>query len=184
MASFQDGVGPGLFLPTTEIFDVQTVRQKDFSKEQLQEFIVRVVQAFNDSNTAVNLKDTGIYSLEEFVNGQTFFGTSLSGSQSNIFRQVFRKVINFGSLPNVGTKSVAHGITIDDNVTFTRIYGTASDTSAPREYIPLPFVDVSGTVTAGSVELHLDGTNINITTTGNGTNFNVCYVVLEYLKET
>ncbi len=186
MASFPDGVGPGLFLPTTEILDVQQFVTDNLTADQLQELLIRIVQAFNDVNQAVNLKDTGIYSEAEFVNGQVFFPNPTLSSltaQAPTQRQVFRKVINSGALQNAGTTTVAHGITVDASTTFTRIYGAASDVGASKEYLPLPFVDVTGTVAAGNVELHVDGTNVLITTTGDGTNFTVSYVILEYIKQ-
>jgi hypothetical protein len=182
MASFNDGVGPGLFLPTTEIFDVNIVQDDAQLKEKLREVFIRIVQSVSNTNSTVNYKDSAIYPLTEFVNGQKFFSTAAgTGSSSTELRQVFRKVINFGSLPNAGTKSIAHGITITANTTFTRIYGAASDTTG-NNYIPLPYVNVSGTLVAGNIELRVDGTHVRITTTGNGSNFNICYVILEYLK--
>lgn len=172
----------GLFLPTTELFDIQRLRQEKISDEQLKEILIRIVQAFNDSNAAVNLKDTGVYSEEEYVNGQTFFPNT---AFPTVQRAVFRKVVNFGALPNAAPKTVAHGITINafsqPDITFTRIYGCASDLVAPY-YIPIPFVDVSGTLAAGNIEIYVDNTNVVIETTGNGTNFTACYVVLEYIK--
>lgn len=184
-ASFPDNVNPGLFLPTTEIFDVGDLQAAGVSSQRFKELLVRLSQASNDSNIVVNKKISGLYVEEEFVDGSLWFASpALTSTTPQVpeQRQEFRKVINFGALPNAATTSVAHGITVDGNTTFTHIYGTASDVGASKEYIPLPFVDVAGTVAAGNVELHVDDTNINITTTGDGTNFTVCYVVLEYIK--
>jgi hypothetical protein len=187
MPSFADGVDTGLFLPTTEIIDTGYIYDIDnFSADQLKQILIRIVQAFNDSNTTMNLKDSAIYSLQEFVNGQIFFpnpALSSTTAQTPQFRQVFRKVFNIGALPNAATKTVAHGIPSSATNTFTRIYGAASDVGLTKQYIPLPFVDVSGMVAAGNTELSLDDTNIYVTTTGNGTNFTVCYIILEYLKQ-
>lgn len=177
----------GLFLPTTEIFSIQSLRTNKISNDQLKEILIRILQAFNESNSIVNNKDTGIYSLDEYVCSKTFFKdpalTSASAKTAEA-RGVLRKVINFGALPNAGTKNVAHGITIDantqPNISFTRIEGIASDRTTPL-YIPLPYVDVAGTVAAGDIELKVDGTNVIVTTTGDGTNFTDCYVILEYL---
>lgn len=85
--------------------------------------------------------------------------------------------INFGTLPNTGTKSVAHNIPITVGVTFTRIYATASDTAGSL-YIPIPFVETTG----NEIQIDVDATNVNITTTSDRTNFTICYVVLEYIK--
>ncbi len=184
-SSYNTGAEPGLFLPTTELFDVGDLEQAGVNNELFKELLIRISQASNTSNLALNLKDTGYYVIEEFVNGQVFFkNPALSSTTAQVpsFRQVFRKVINFGTLPNSGAANVAHGITIDDNTTFTRIYGTASDVGVSKEYITLPYIDVSGTVAAGNIELRVDNTNVTITTTGDGTNFTFCYIILEYLK--
>jgi hypothetical protein len=74
-------------------------------------------------------------------------------------------------------KQVAHGITCNASTTFTRIYGVATNPVAPYSYIPLPYVGVPG----GSIELNVDGMNINIITTDDKTAYTRCYVVVEYL---
>jgi hypothetical protein len=84
-----------------------------------------------------------------------------------------------GALLDDDTLSVAHGIPITSTYSFTRIYGAATDQTGT--YIPLPFVSVSGTIIAGNIELYADETFVYVTTTGNGTNFTICYVVLEYI---
>ncbi len=170
----------GLFLPTTEIFDIRWIREGKISNEQLQEILIRISQAIGESNKAVNLKDTGVYSLEEYVNGQTFFPNTAFNQQ---FRGVFRKVIDFGALPNNAVKSVAHGITIDaftqPDITFTRIYGCATDLTDP-EYIPIPYS--STTAIANNIELSIDNNDVRIRTGTDQTAFTTCYVVVEYIK--
>lgn len=177
----------GLFLPTTEIIDVESLRGEKISDDQLREALIRIVQAFNDSNIAVNLKDTGMYPLEEYVNGQTFFpdpALSSLTAQAPEFRQVFRKVINFGALPDGAlTKSINHFITIDvvtqPLITFTRIYGCASDLTAP-EYIPIPYVEPTAVV--NNIEITVNATQVTINTGIDQSRFTTCYVVLEFLK--
>jgi hypothetical protein len=185
MPSFATGQEPGYFLPTTDIIDVQSLRGKSLDSDEFQQFIIVLTQVINNICLAVNAKDTGYYPLTEFVNSQYFFpNPALSSTTANTpsQRNVFRKIVNFGTLPNAGTTSVAHGITFTATYTATRIYGAASDVGATLRYIPIPFVDVSGAEPVGNIEINLDNTNVNITTTGNGTNFTVCYVIIEYLK--
>ena len=86
-------------------------------------------------------------------------------------------VINFGALPNAGTKSVPHNIPINGSYTFTRIYGAASDTTG-LNYIPLPYASPTA---ANNIELNLDATNVNIITGSNRSNFNITYVIVEYI---
>ncbi len=184
MASSRDSSGSqysGSFIPTTQVWDVSEVYSTDVNSAQFKELIVRLYQNMNLSATAGNTKDAGIYDTEEFVNGQSFFPSTATNSSVNsapIRRQVFRKVINFGALPNNTTKSVAHGLIVTSGYTFTRIYGCASTPSTI--FIPLPYA--SGT-SADIIELFVDGTNVSIKTGADKTTYTVCYVILEYLKQ-
>ena len=177
-------INTGLFVPTTDNYDLNKLEGKDLGSVEFKQFMIKLMQRTNQIALALNLKDSAMYYQEEFVNGQTFFpdpALSSTTPQTPTPRQVFRLVLSIGALPNAGTKTVPHGIAISNIFTFTRIYGCASSTVS-RDYIPLPFVDVSGTILAGSTELSVDQTNIYVTTAGNGTTFDTTYIILEYLK--
>ena len=171
----------GSFIPTTNIWDVSQVNNvKDISPE-LKELLVRLYQNLNRMSTTLNTKDSGFYATNEFTTGQLFFpnpANSSATTQGPVQRQTLRMVVNFGALPNAGTTSVAHNIPVTEGFTFTRIYGTASDTTG-LTYIPIPYASN----TAGdNIELEVTSTNVVITTAANYSNYNVTYVVLEYLK--
>lgn len=170
----------GSFVPTTNIWDSAEIEQLDI-KPELKELLVRLYQNLNRMSLALNTKDTGIYNNSQFVNSQIWFPnpslTSASGTYPD-FRQVYRCVVNFGALPNATTKSVAHGITITSSTTFTRIYGAASDTTG-NNYIPLPYTSPT---LANNIQLDVSATNVTITTGANRTNFNICYIILEYIQ--
>lgn len=171
----------GLFVPTTQVWDVTEIYQTDVTSPQFKELLVRLYQNLNSMAMSVNGRDAGIYDKTEFVNGQTFFPAatvSSATSSSPDQRQVYRKVIDFGALPNAAAKAVAHGLTVTAGYSFTRIYATASDPVALR-YIPIPYA--SG-VLANNIELSVDNVNVTITTGINMVAFTTCYVVLEYLK--
>jgi hypothetical protein len=171
---------PGLFVPTTNIWDVSQIYDIEVTSPEFKELLVRLYQNINNITLALNLKDSAYYDEVEFVNGQAFFPGAVSASASNetIFRQVFRKVINFGTLPNTATTSVPHGILITNTYSFTRIYATASDQTG-MTYIPIPFASPTD---ADNIQLDVDATNVNITTGSDRTNYTLCYVVLEYIK--
>lgn len=176
---------PGAFLPETAIFDTQEVFRTDVTSDAFKELLVRLHQRVNEIAMIVNVKDSGYYVEEQFVNGQRWFkpGTPLSGKDAN-FRQVVRTVVDFGALPNSGSKTVAHGIPTSQNFSFTRIFGTATDPGASTitSAIPLPYVNVAAP--ADGVQLAVDATNVTITTTsGNYTPYTACYVVLEWIQE-
>lgn len=176
--SFPNQLEPGMFVPTTNIWDPSEIFSIDVSTPEFKELLVRLYQNLNNISLALNLKDTGYYDLVEFVNGQAFFPNPANSSttpQNPVYRQAFRKVINFGALPNTAVKSVAHGLTITSGFTFTRIYATASDTTGSN-YIPLPYAGIN------PIELSVDATNVIITTTSDRTAFATTYAILEYIK--
>lgn len=171
----------GAYVNTTNIWDVQQIQQVDVTSPEFKELLVRLYQNINNIALVLNVKDTGMYQLSEFVSGQLYFSnpaTNSSTAQSPTQRQVRRKVINFGSLPNAGVKSVAHNITMTSATSFTRIYGAASDTTG-NIYIPLPYASPTD---ADNIELYVDATNVVVTTGSNRSNFNIAYVILEYLQ--
>lgn len=172
----------GSFVATTNVYDLEGLRgEKKLTVENLETILVRLRQTINDIALATNIKDTGYYVLEEFVNGQTYFPDPTLNSttdKSPIPRQVYRKVINFGALPNTTTKTSAHGLTIGSTWTFTRIYGCATDPSS--SFIPIPYASATA---ADVIELSVDGTNVSVTTGKDQTGYTACYIVLEYIKE-
>lgn len=171
----------GAFVPTTQVWDVGDIQNLDVNSPEFKELVVRLYQNINNIALVLNAKDTGIYNTGQFVNSQTWFPNPALTSASTTFpafRQVFRCVINFGALPNTTTKSVAHGITITSSTTFTRIYATASDTTG-LNYVGIPY---ASTTLANNIQLDVSSTNVTITTGVNRSNFNICYVILEFIQ--
>lgn len=176
----------GQFLPLTFIFDVNSLQQGEpIDQNRLRELLIRIALAFQQSNLIVNNKQSGSYDLQEIISGNTYFpdptlDTSTASAPQS--RASYFKAIDFGALPNAGLKQVAHDIPITAATKFVGHKSWANDV-INNEYIPLPFVNVSGTITAGDIELYIDATNINITTTGDGTNFTECWVIVEYVQD-
>ncbi len=171
----------GSFVPTTNVWDPAEIASVDVNSPRFKELLVFLYQNINLIAIVLNTKDSGYYVDSEFVNGQVWFPDPTLDSTSQLtpaLRQVYRKVIDFGQLPNATTKSVPHEITLTSATTFTRIYGTASDTTN-KIYIPIPFVETLG----NNIQLDVDATNVTITTTIDYTNFNVCYVILELIQQ-
>ena len=175
--SFQQQINTGLFLPTTAAVDAARIAQTDVNSQEFKQLIIQLYQYINSMAIAVNIKDSGYYIQQEFVNGQLFPVTNASmATASSDGRQVFRLLINFGPLPNNSTTSTPHGINTTSLFTFTRIYGAASD-PVGLNFIPLPYAAAST-----SIELKINATNVVITTTSNRSNFTQSWVVVEYLK--
>lgn len=156
------------FVPTTQIWDVEDIKQMNVNSDEFKELLVRMHQNLNQMALGVNSRDIAVYNTQETVCGQTFF----PGSANKENRSVYRKTINFGALPNATTKTVAHGIIFNSGCSITRFYGGASNTTSLL-YIPL---------SNPGITLSANSTNISITTTSDMSGYNLTYVVIEYLK--
>jgi len=176
MASYPNEVNPGQFVGTTQIYDLGR------SNVNSEDFTVRLRQNFNNLILALNIKDSGYYAQEEFVNGQLFYPDySVVNSHTSApatYRQVFRKVIDCGALPNAANKTVAHNINLTNAFVFTRIYGCATNPTIPGG-IPLPY---SSTVLANNIEVQITAANVSITTAANYAAYTKSHVVVEYIK--
>jgi len=173
----------GAFIQTTQVYDLN-IEQVDVNSAEFKELILRLYQNTNNIINVLNVKDTGLYQLSEFVNGQLFFANPALSSTTAQYpedRQVIRKVLNVGPLLIVGANTFAHGITCTTRTTFTRIYGVANKTTVPFSYLPLPYVS---TVAIGEqISITVDATNVIINTgTTNRSAYNICYIVLEFLQ--
>jgi len=172
----------GTFVPNTLIFDVANVQSVDVKSPEFKELLVRLYQYINTMSLALNIKDTGLYDTDEYINGQVYFSNpalNSSTAQQPTLRQVVRKVLNWQANLVNGTTTIPHGIFVTSNTTFTRIYGVANNKTA-FNYVPLPYA--SNTANQ-SIEMYVDATNVYIITasaTYNG--YNPSYVVLEYLQ--
>jgi hypothetical protein len=165
--------------PALQINQLPTSIEVPTDERQLREFLSLLFRRITD---AVNKKEGSLYYPQELGNFQSYFTINTP----YIFRNVYRMVVNFGELPNASTKSVAHGIVgIDPTLgnstfSFTRIFATASNqTNGAESFIPIPWASSSGT---DNIQITVDNTNVNITTTSDKTAYTICYVVLEYVK--
>lgn len=146
--------------------------------EEVSEKDLKLRQYLNDIATATNTKDSGIYDAVETITGQSFLPTFSTQTAANVtYRTVFRKVIDFGGLPNTATKSVAHGITFGNTLSATKVYGAS--TAPGTSWIPLPY---ASPVLANNIELNLDATNVNVTTGSNRTAYTRTFIIVEYIK--
>lgn len=92
-------------------------------------------------------------------------------------KPIYRKVINFGILPNNNIKKVSHGIlNIDTFVSINGITFTSEKTATA-----LPYAHSDST---NEVSLFIEDTNVAIRTFGNKTKYIKTYVTLEYTKTT
>ena len=170
----------GLFIPTTNIYEIDDIQTKGLDKELIRNILVHLYQDMNNVAISLNLKDSAYYFDQEFMNSQLLFPNPNLINESSAGRQIFRTVVNFGALPNTTTKSVAHNIEINNGITFTRIYACASD-PINFSYLAIPYASSSSV--ANNIEISVNSTNVNIITGANRSSYTTTYVILEYVKE-
>jgi hypothetical protein len=168
----------GSFVPTTNIWDISEIQSVEVDSPDFRDLLVRLYQNINNIAVVLNTKDSGLYYLQPFINGQVFFPdpTIATTSEKPTDRNPLRLVINFGTLPVATTISIPHQIPVNSATIFTKIYATA--TNPNTSFIPIPYVDPSG---VNPVGLNVDPVNVNITTISDMSAYTICYVVLEYL---
>lgn len=148
--------------------------------EDAQPFLVENLKRISN---AVNVREIGWFLDEELLAGKSFIpgATDIRNlSTSQVFRQVLRKVIDFGSLPIAGSKTVPHGISFTDNFTLVQIYAAATD-PINLQAIPIPFA--TPTALNQNIYLSMDAVNIEIVTGIDVSRFSRCFVTIEYLQE-
>lgn len=129
---------------------------------------------------AVNkVTDSDMNEIKAGINGSTTYSTSEIKCGTWIDgKPIYRKVINFGELPNTSSKSVNHNISNLGGV--RNLYGICYR-SLDGLFFPLPS---ASTTLANNIQLTINGISVNITTGIDRTNIQACYVIVEYTKTT
>ena len=118
---------------------------------------------------------------------KTSFGGDYSTSEVNTGfkwidgKDIYKKTVNLGGLPNATTKTVSHGIVGYTN--FISISGWASNGSV---WTPLPYVGninpLGGSQPNNNVLLAVSGGNITIDSSSNRSAYTTAFATLEYTK--
>ncbi len=170
----------GSTVPTTFVLDVARLSDINVNSDDFKELLVRLYQNLNRMALVLNTKTSGYFPINQFVTGNQWFPTTAATSLTNaLYRPETRIVINFGMLPNAGTKSVPHGINVTSQTVWVRIYGTATD---PIGLTGIPILYASS-VLANNIELNVDATNVNVTTAADYTAYTTTIIVLEFLTQ-
>lgn len=145
--------------------------------EDAQPFLVEQLKKISN---AVNIREIGWLLDEELLSGKAFIPSAINNTgEMQQFRTVLRKVIDFGALPDSSTKTVPHGIVVNDNFTLIDLWGAATDPNGLVS-IPLPFV---AQTVATSISLFMNSTDVIVTTHDVKSQFNRCFIFIEYCQE-
>lgn len=170
----------GIFIPTTNVYEIDQLQEQGLSKELVRNILVHIYQDINNVALSLNAKDSAQYQLTEFLNGQVLFANYDMVNINYSGRQIFRIVINVGPLPDTATVTIPHNIVTSNATSFTRIYGCSTN-PITMQYLPIPYS--SCTSVANNIELSVDSNNVYITTGINQSAYTTTYVILEYVKE-
>lgn len=133
------------------------------------EFRFKVNDLYQKTANTLNTKEGGLYLPQEKTNGQQYFDPL--NPQKN--KNVYRMLVDFGALPNTGSKSVAHNIPgWNSSFLLTHAYGAATDT-AVLQALPLP---------NDGILLIINSTTVTVTTTSDRSAFTKTTIVVEYTK--
>lgn len=127
----------------------------------LNELLIKDLSDKVDTNTSdiQDIKDAEVYSINEVKTNKIW----IDG------KPIYRKVINFGNLPNTTEKKVAHGL--DTNI--CKIVNVSPIASNSSITISNGFND----------EVYINGSNITWNTKSNRSTY-TGYITLEYIKTT
>ena len=132
------------------------------------------------SGLAENQQENVLNDVKGYVDNSNSYSTDevKTGGKWIDGKPIYRKVVNFGALPNATIK----GITFDNiNAdTFVKIEGVAMSNN---DAITIPFTDTS--MATQSIAIFVNSTSISISTgTVNRSDYNKCYITIEYTKTT
>ncbi len=130
-----------------------------------------IVEQLKKISNAVNIREIGWFLDEELLSGKAFIpgqNALTDGGSSQVFRQIFRKVIDCGALV-IGSNTIPHGITFDANFTLIQLWVSATNSTT-----------LQAITMSDPQNVTMDATNINITSPGA---FDRSFAFIEYLLE-
>lgn len=146
-----------VFVPVYDVIPESWEESRTFLTERLKEI-----------TNAVNVREVGYYIDQEGLAGKNFIPASTSTQE---FRDVFRKVIDFGALPPAGSKSVPHGITWTADTRFIFEMGTATQ----------PSTNSFSFNYSNLIKLNTDPTFVTVTVAADFSLYTECFIILEYI---
>ena len=117
----------------------------------------------------LNSKVIGIYSPQILPCGKQFY-------VNNVAYDVFRETLSIGALSAPAVTPYPHNIDVTLGFRLVDLYGLANDTTN-HKYFRFDMWSKVGQ----DIQIDIEGPNVVITTMSDYSNYNDCYVVIEYL---
>lgn len=129
------------------------------------DFIVKMTQYLRDIAKELRYKQTITQTSSEQIIGQ------------EAGRTIFGKKLDFGAIPNAGTKCIPHGITLTPNFRWRKIYAIAQQPDGVGMQI-----NFGGCTPDGTVNIYCTDTNVCVQGCGDRSSFSIVTIFLEYIK--
>jgi hypothetical protein len=159
------------------------VEENPFFPPDFEQLLLKLTDYSRSVSTSINQREICAYERDEILSGSTLFSVEQTediGTEyvptSRYLRPVYRKVIDFGPLPNSGVTSIPHYLPISETWQFIKVLTVPNNQNATGS---TPFATPIPNATA-RVDITL--TDVVITTTADYSAYNVCTVILEYVK--
>lgn len=129
-------------------------------------------------DNAENAINEGILDANTYSTTEKRIGTWIDG------KPLYKKVIEFGALPNATTKRVNHGISdIKNVVSATGIAKRYVPSTQTYHWQPLPLV-YQGTSSSFNASVGVSSTQVSVACDNDRSDFTESYIYLEYTKTT
>lgn len=139
-----------------------------------------IVENLRKISNGLNDREIGWYLLQQLLTGKSLYASATTSTVAAQYRSIFRMTVNFGALPNTSTKSVPHGIIVDTNFTLVQMWAAATKPTAAYAALPIPYASATANK---NIEMNMDATNINITTSMDYSPYTLTTVVIEYILQ-
>ena len=153
------------------------VEENPFFPSDFNQLVLKLTDYSRSVSTSINQREICAYVANEILTGSTLFSDEdTSDVELSVLRPVYRKVIQFGPLPNATSKSVPHHIPVVNTYQFIKVLTVPNNpaaTGATPYATPIP---------NATARVDITTTNIVITTTADYSAYTVCSVILEYVK--
>ena len=127
--------------------------------------------------------DSDMNEIKQGINNSTSYSTTEQVVGTWIDgKPIYRKVVDFGALPNATTKSVAHNIANIDFI--VNVWGMAKRENTDNDVNFFPINESRPLNNIDAIGLFASETSVIIQTGANRSNVPITYVVIEYTKTT
>lgn len=167
--SLSDGTGFG-----TGVINTAALANGAVTSAKIGTGEVKTTNILDSNVTTSKLADSAVTEAKSVMKGSYSTSETDMGFKWVDGKTVYRKTVNFGTLPNATTKSLAHGIS--NLASVLNYYGWATNGT---NFIELPHAAPTAN---NAIEIYFNATNVNCVVTGSWSPYSTSYITVYYTK--